>query len=50
MKNDFKVGIIGTGSWGLALAKVLTKNKGSLFYAKNFDESQKQGIKISSRN
>ena len=41
MKNSFKVGIIGTGSWGLALAKVFSqKNKVSLFFnnKKNFIE------------
>ena len=56
MKN-FKVGIIGTGSWGLALAKVLSqKNKVSLFFntKKNFGELNKNraskflpGIKFS---
>ncbi len=57
MKNNFKVGIIGTGSWGLALAKVFSqKNKVSLFFntKKNFDELNKNrasrflpGIKFS---
>lgn len=57
MKNDFKVGIIGTGSWGLALAKVFSqKNKVSLFFntKKNFGELNKNraskflpGIKFS---
>ena len=46
MKSNFKVGIVGSGSWGLALATVLSKkNKVSLFFnsKESFYEVKKKG-------